>query len=182
MWRDAGLIDFEHDEYFMKRLYLIRHAKSSWEHPELPDIERPLNERGEQDTLEMAQWLKEEGVSPDIIISSSAKRALTTAMMMAEELGFPTDQVITDQRIYDANVEDLFEVIKGLDDSAQSVMFFGHVPSLNMLANYLCNDHLINIPTCGIYCIDFATDSWKDFLDAENKFIFFEYPKHHDEV
>lgn len=165
----------------MKRLYLIRHAKSSWEHPEQDDLERPLNQRGLEDIDEMAQWLKGQNVQPDLMITSPAKRALETTTLFAKKLKYPTTQIVVNDKIYEANVEDLIEVIQDFNDSDHQVMLFGHVPSLNWLANFLCNDHLINIPTCGIYCIDFNTKHWKDFTETPNELVFFKYPKHHDE-
>lgn len=162
----------------MKWLYLIRHAKASWEHPEIPDYERPLTERGEQDAKHMGHWLKQHDVHPDAIISSPAVRALATAKIMAKKVKFPSKNIIIDPEIYEAGVEELIAVIRNLDDQANKILFFGHNPSLLWLANFLCDDHLANIPTCGIYCIEFDTLHWHDFVESENKLVFFEYPTH----
>lgn len=165
----------------MKKLYLIRHAKSSWEHPEQPDMLRPLNEQGQIDGHELSQWLNEQDPKIDLILSSPAVRAHETAKIFAKTLEYPENKIQINELIYDANVDDLISVIDHIPDHFKHVLLFGHVPSLNLLANFLCDDHLVNIPTCGIYCIDIQGKHWKDFSESETKVAFFKYPKHHDE-
>ena len=164
----------------MKRLYLIRHAKSSWKDPNLQDFERPLNKRGKGDAPLMGQHLNSHQVRPDLIISSSAKRALKTARIIAKAIGFPKEQIVTDESIYEAGVSSLLQVIHHIDEAANQIMLFGHNPGLTMLAESLTNAVIENIPTCGIFCVDFDITSWKDVKAGTGTMVFFDYPKKHE--
>ena len=163
----------------MKRLYLIRHAKSSWKDPDLTDMERPLNKRGKHDAPFMGERLSRYNVQPDLLISSPAKRALSTAKLIAKEIGYPSKDIAANESAYLAGVPSLLNTIHGIDDSHSRVMLFGHNPGLTELAVYLSNHHVDNIPTCGIFCIDFDVDSWKDVSERTGSFAFFDYPKKH---
>ena len=160
----------------MKTLYLARHAKSSWKNPELSDIERPLNKRGKRDAPYIGNLLKEKGVKPDILISSSAVRARKTAVAVAEKIGFPKSKILIDENIYESSSTGLLKIIQGLDDNYNSVMMFGHNPAFTMLNNYLTDRHIDNIPTCGVVGINFNS-SWKKVGSESGKTFFFIYPK-----
>jgi phosphohistidine phosphatase len=161
----------------MKRLLLIRHAKSSWSHPELDDFDRPLKKRGEKDAHVMGKRLAKQQIKPDCIISSPARRAISTATLMAKEMGFPIKEIATDKQIYAADVSDLIAVLQQIDDACDSVMLCGHNPSLTRLSHYLTHYQIDTIPTCGIFCIDFAIASWKELSQGIGTFVFFDYPK-----
>ena len=161
----------------MKRLYLIRHAKSSWKHPALADFDRPLNKRGKRDAPFMGKRLKKYASRPDLMVSSPAKRALKTAGIMAKELGFPVTKIVTDASIYAAGVSDLLDVIHNIDDAFHRVMMYGHNPGLTRLAEHLTHRRVENIPTCGIFCIDFDIDSWREVPEGGGRVVFFDYPK-----
>jgi len=134
----------------MKILYLVRHAKSSWNHPELSDIERPLNKRGKRDAPFIGNLLKEKSVKPDILISSPAVRARKTASVIAEIIGYPKSKIFIDENIYEASSTELINIIHGFDDKYDSVMMFGHNPGLTMVNNYLTDSFIDNIPTCAV--------------------------------
>ncbi len=162
----------------MKRLYLIRHAKSSWNEPDLADIDRPLNKRGKRDAPFMGKRLKEQHkANPDLILSSPAKRALRTAKIIAKEIDYPKGKIEIKDSLYGSGVEAMLNVIQYLDDSLDEVMLFGHNPDLTSLANYLSNHEVDNIPTCGIFCVDFDIQSWQDVGKGKGIFKFFDYPK-----
>jgi phosphohistidine phosphatase len=163
----------------MKRLYLVRHAKSSWKEPDLTDIERPLNTRGKQDAPCMGKRLKELKVHPDLIVSSPAKRARKTAKVIAKEIGFPKKDIVTNESIYLTGVSTLLIFIRNIKDSYQQVMLFGHNPGFTELAEYLTNQRFDNIPTCGIVCMDFDITSWKEVAEGKGDVVFFDYPKKH---
>jgi len=163
----------------MKRLYLIRHAKSSWKNPGLPDIDRPLNKRGERDAPFMGKRLKKYNVKPGIIISSPAKRALKTARIIAKMIDYPGDSIVIKDSLYAASVPTILNIIHNLDDSIQEAMLFGHNPEFTSMANYLANHDIDNISTCGIFCVDFDVESWKDIAEGTGIFIFFDFPKKH---
>lgn len=166
----------------MKRLYLIRHAKSSWKDHTLDDCERPLNKRGKRDAPFMGQRLNSYQVRPDLILSSPAKRALKTAKMIAEKLEYPKDRIATDGSIYEAGISSLLNVIHCIDDANHHVFLFGHNPGLTMLAEYFTNRPIGNMPTCSIVCIDFDVTSWEKINADNGTMVFFDYPKKHQKM
>ncbi|OGU54559.1 MAG: phosphohistidine phosphatase [Ignavibacteria bacterium RBG_13_36_8] len=161
----------------MKRLYLTRHAKSNWKDTGLTDFERPLNKRGKRDAPFMGKLLNEQGIKPDLIISSAAVRAVDTAKNISEKIGYRIDQIIIDKSIYEADSLHLFEIIKSLSEKYNTVMLIGHNPDLTYFANYLGDKRIDNIPTCGIVTIEFDTGSWRLVQPESGKIISFEYPK-----
>ena len=161
----------------MKTLYLIRHAKSGRDNRNQSDIERPLNERGKKDAPVMAGIIKKKIDKIDLIVSSPAVRALTTAEVFAEKFGVNKNQLITDERIYEADTKDLLTVVQNINDSLDDVMLFGHNPGLTYFSNYLCNYETDNMPTCGVICMQMEYDSWKFSGNKIFTFKYFEYPK-----
>ncbi len=161
----------------MKTLYLIRHAKSSWKNQNLADHERPLNKWGKRDAPFMVKLLREEDVKPDLIISSPAVRALITAKTFAEGLDYPKNEIEINDSIYEAGVSDLLNVIYNISDKYRYVMLFGHNPGLTILNNYITDQDIDNIVTCGIVCIQFNIDSWKNVNDNSGKILSYEFPK-----
>lgn len=161
----------------MRKLYLMRHGKSSWDNPNLDDFDRPLNKRGKKDTHIMAEFFLKSNISFDHVFSSPAQRAITTANIIAEALHFPIKNISSDPRIYEAGVETLLETIAEVDPKYKSVLFIGHDPGLSWLAAYLGSEEHVNLPTCGVYGLQFKTDSWKSLIKAESKKLFFEFPK-----
>src|SRR4051812_5586616 len=100
----------------MKIIYLVRHAKSSWGDPGLPDFERPLNERGKTDAPEMAKLLKKKKAKIDGFVSSPAKRAKKTCKLFCKEFEADKDKVILDDKLYNASVPDFYDVLHNLDN------------------------------------------------------------------
>lgn len=164
----------------MKNLILVRHAKSSWDDLHLSDHDRPLNHRGEKDAPRMAKRLKEKRIFPDVLLSSTAKRALDTATVFASILKFPADQIHTTKKIYHANEDQLLSVIqfiKDLRDKEEVVLLFGHNPGLTEFTNALAEESIDNIPTCGIVSIQLKIKKWKDASFGCGELVFFDYPK-----
>ena len=159
----------------MKKIYIIRHAKSSWKDLNLDDFERPLNKRGQNDAPFMAKTLKKKGVKPDIIISSPALRAKTTAQIIAQEVGFKKS-ILYIEKIYEAEVEDLYDVVRNIDEKYKTVFIIGHNPGLNMFVESLIGFHE-NIPTCGILELEINCKNNKDISASCSEFISFDYPK-----
>ncbi len=158
----------------MKRLYIIRHAKSSWDDESLNDFDRPLNKRGKANAPMMGSRLKENGVMPDIIISSPAKRAKSTAEIIAKEVGYKNILFLDD--IYEATPKTLYKILSSLDDNNGVVFLVGHNPSLNELAMQLIGFD-DNIPTCGIVGIEFRCKKWAEIAPENAKLFSFDYPK-----
>ncbi len=159
----------------MKRLFIIRHAKSSWKDVTLDDFDRPLNKRGKKDAPFMAKLLKDKKINPDLILSSPAERAKTTANIIAKELDL-VDRLIFRDTIYESSLSTLINYIKKADDKNKTIFIVGHNPSLNALA-YEFIDFDENIPTCGIVEIRFDIENWKDINENNANLISFEYPK-----
>ena len=161
----------------MKTLILVRHAKSSWKQPELSDFERPLNNRGRNDAPRMGKLLHELKILPDILISSPANRAATTARILAEAMGFPLSDIQYIDHIYEAGVHTLYDIVRGIDNNYVNAMIVGHNPGLTFLANSLSNHSITNLPTCGIYAINLPNSPWNETSEDSGNLIFFEYPK-----
>jgi len=161
----------------MRELFILRHAKSSWDDPTLSDFERPLNRRGKEDAPLMGEHLKELGVRPDLIVSSPAKRAKKTAKIVAEALGYDPDAIEWREGIYEASPQSLLYLVCQLPDNAKRVMIVGHNPGLTMLANMLGDIAIDNIPTAGCVGIAFDTDAWEKACRMKGHTLFFEYPK-----
>jgi phosphohistidine phosphatase len=159
----------------MKILYIIRHAKSSWEDISLSDFERPLNKRGEKDAPFMGKVLKELHVRPDIVYSSPALRAKMTAEIITKEVHYDKDILFVDA-IYEADVRTLHEFITTIDDENSIVFLFGHNTSLNEVA-YKYVGFNENIPTCGVVSIVFDIENWSEISERNAKFLSFDYPK-----
>lgn len=162
----------------MKRtLYLVRHAKSSWDNPELDDFDRPLNDRGKRDAPRMARRMKEREIVPDLLYSSPAARALKTCKEFAKVLGIKESAIKTDPELYHAGADLLLKKIQGLNDKHDMVMVFGHNPGLTEFANLLTGEHILNIPTAGVVAIRFKSGSWKAIGEGTGKLEFFDFPK-----
>ncbi len=161
----------------MKTLYLVRHAKSSWENANLSDHDRPLNHRGERDAPRMGKRLRTRKPQPEMIVSSSAVRAETTATILATEIGYPTSDISIDERLYGAEPKDVVSIIGELDDALACAMLVGHNPTFTTLVNALGGCDLDNMPTCGVAVLTFPTDAWKKIAKVQGKLVEFEYPK-----
>lgn len=160
----------------MKNLILVRHAKSSWDDPTLPDQERPLSKRGKRDAPVMGRLLKQRGWVPDLILSSQATRAIKTANKLARELGYPKKRIEVREGIYLRGVDELVGLIAALDDHCQRVMLVGHNPEFTELAKRLTHAEIDNVPTCGVVSIVFEPASWKDCAHVGGRLEFFERP------
>jgi phosphohistidine phosphatase len=160
----------------MKNLLLIRHAKSSWDDPSLNDRDRTLNKRGKKDAPAMGRWLMEKNLSPGLFLSSPAKRALKTAKLIAEELGYPKKKIEVREAIYMQGLDALLELIGELDDGLSRVYLVGHNPVLTDLANRLTGAGIQNVPTCGIVSVEFALPSWRDCVREGGRLALFERP------
>ena len=161
----------------MKIIYLVRHAKSSWDSPEVDDFQRPLNNRGKVDAPKMGKFLHTLQIQPDLVMSSPAERAIKTAKKVAAQLGIDKREIITNKSIYHAWPDRLLKTIVELDDQHTSVMLFGHNPGLTEFSNQLTGGSIDNIPTTGIVGISFEVGFWRDIGYKAGQLLFFYYPK-----
>jgi phosphohistidine phosphatase len=163
----------------MKTLYILRHAKSSWKFAQLSDHDRPLNSRGREDAPLMGQELAARGVKPDIIVSSSAVRALSTATLIAKEVGYEPEKIQVNERIYGADKNDLMDVVHATPVEVDTLMLVGHNEALSDFANMLSPESLANLPTCGVAALEFECESWYDVNRDNATLLFFDLPKNY---
>jgi phosphohistidine phosphatase len=144
----------------MKTLFLIRHAKSSWDDPNLPDRSRPLAARGERDAATMGKRLSQRHVRPDLIVSSPAVRALSTARVIAKALDYKPKAIVVDARLYATTDDVLIAVIEALDVTVDCVVLVGHNPEFTELAHYFSSE-ITGMPTCAVAEFEFKAKTWK---------------------
>lgn len=151
----------------MRTLLLIRHAKSSWAEPGLADHDRPLNDRGRRDAPAMGARLRDEGLVPGVIRSSTALRARTTAGLLADALGLAADAVVLDRGLYGADPETLLDAAAELPGSAAIAALVAHDPGLSELAYRLSDGAVDHMPTCAVLVARFEVDGWRDLRRAD---------------
>lgn len=162
----------------MRRLILLRHGKSGWDDARLDDFDRPLAPRGLRDVPEMGRRLARRGQAPDLIISSAALRAISTARAVARELGYREDRIVSDADLYHASPEKILSFVRRAPDEASTLMMVGHNPGMTELANRLAEIRLDNMPTAGMLCVEFdAPESWANIDPGHARFAWFDYPK-----
>jgi phosphohistidine phosphatase len=164
----------------MKRLIVVRHAKSSWDEPSMRDFDRPLNGRGEKDAPRMAKRLKEKEVHPSIVLTSPAVRAAATCEKFCDVLNFPREQIRQEKKLYHGSEETLFDIlktVKDLKDDEEVVMLFGHNPGLTEFVNTLLNEDIENVPTCGIVSCEINISTWQDLQPGCGELEYFDFPK-----
>jgi phosphohistidine phosphatase len=161
----------------MKKLFIMRHAKANLGEANQKDFDRTLSERGKNDAAEMGRRLKKNGIKPELIITSPAIRALKTAKGVAKEIDYSEKNILLIQEIYDADISDVIQIIRNLDDKYSKVMLFGHNPTFTGLVGYLSNQFIDNIPTAGVVQINFDIPTWKQVKQQSGKFISFDFPK-----
>ena len=142
----------------MKRLLLLRHAKSSWSDPRLADFARPLNERGLRAAPLMGRHLRERKVRPDLVLCSPAERARQTASLVTEAAGLAAP-LRYDERIYEATAARLVEVVSQAEEGAGSLLLVGHNPGMEELLELLTGEAR-RMPTAALACVRLDTDEW----------------------
>jgi phosphohistidine phosphatase len=165
----------------MKRLTLLRHAKSSWRDTDLPDHERPLSGRGERDAPRMGERLSGRRVRPSLIITSTAKRALETARTVARVLGYPREFVQIEPALYLADPGAILDVIGKQEERFTEILVVGHNPGFTELVNRLLPDlELPNLPTAGVVAMESTAARWADVAARNTTLLFYDYPKNPD--
>lgn len=165
----------------MKTVYIVRHAKSSWEYEGIKDIDRPLKRRGIKDAYLVSKNLVNEIPRPDTFMSSSANRALHTAMIFAENFNYPLANLLLKKSLYNFSDGYLVKSILALDDAFDSAMIFSHDHGISTFVNKFGNKAIDHIPTCGVVGIQFDTNNWKainkDKIIKKGKTILHVFPK-----
>jgi phosphohistidine phosphatase len=144
----------------MKTLYIVRHAKSSWDDPTLGDEQRPLMEKGVQRTEKVIGLLKDKDIGLQLIVSSHAVRAYETARLFARGLGYPEKEIQQRSTLYHTSEETILSEVHRLPDEIHSVMMVGHNPGFTQFVNYLTQEEIDWLGTSAVARLDFKTDRW----------------------
>jgi phosphohistidine phosphatase len=161
----------------MKQLFIIRHAKSSWDIGVLNDFDRGLNQRGHTDAPIMAKRLINRNIAINLFVSSTAKRALTTATYFAEAYHKVEKDILKVDDLYHAMPAIFYKTIADLNNQFSNVALFSHNPGITEFVNELTKTQIDDMPTCSVFAVNVHTNSWADFKSAKKEFLFFDYPK-----
>lgn len=156
----------------MKTITIIRHAKSSWEH-QVTDFERPLKKRGLEDSMLVSRYAKDKINVPNLILSSDAKRAKSTAEIFIKTLNCQHVDFQLNNKLYDFSGNDLIEVINNCDDTVSNLMIFGHNFAITSFVNMYGSLPFDNVPTSGLVSINFDIDNWKNLVPGKTVFKIF---------
>ncbi len=159
----------------MKTLYIVRHAKSSWEYEGINDIDRPLKKRGINDAYLISKVLSEKIEKPAVFVSSCANRALHTGMIFSYTFNYPLANIKISKSLYNFSDGYLAKTVKALDDSFDSAIIFSHDHCINSFIEKYGSEKIDHIPTCGVVGIQFSTEYWKNI--KRGKTILKEFPK-----
>lgn len=158
----------------MKKIVIMRHAKSSWDDDSLKDFDRPLNDRGMHDASLLGGFIKRSGQLPDLIFSSPAKRARQTATLFCESTSVKTESVIWTDKFYYGSASDYVDAIRSCDfKDVETVMLVGHNPLVEQTVRLLCgeNQHsLLRMPTAAVVCLEYPADDWKSTDNIRSRF------------
>ena len=128
----------------------------------------------------MGKLIMDKGEKPELLISSPAYRAFSTAKAFGEAMGLVENDIIINRTIYGAGAQQLLELVQNQDDLNKSIMLFGHNPTFTSFVNFLTSSNIMNVVTCGVVRIDFECSSWTDIDFGSGRLAYYEYPKKHD--
>ena len=168
----------------MKRLYLLRHVKSSWDDPSLPDFDRPLSKRGRRAGTAMGRHMEDEGLLPSVVLCSTARRTRDTWRQVSAEWD-DAPKPRFDDRLYLADTDTMRDLLAELPDDADGVMLIGHNPGIAALALELASSTRMatvarlrsKYPTGGLAIFDLAIDRWSAIAPHCGKLIGFVTPR-----
>jgi phosphohistidine phosphatase len=161
----------------MKIICLVRHARATWPNAAMADFERPLANRGHAEAESMSQHLLRQRITPDLLVSSPARRALETAEIFADATGFNRNAIVRKIELYEGGVESLSGVIRSLEEENSCVLLFGHNPTISALVRWLTGHPSSDMDTCGIAKIDLQGDCWQDTTEACGRLDWYDYPE-----
>lgn len=158
----------------MKKILIMRHAKSDWSDGSIRDYDRPLNHRGEKAAPLIGKHIKKQNLTPDLIISSPALRARMTAEAVAEKCEYDND-IVWNENFYFGHTNEVIKALRNVDEKYKSVMVFGHNPTWSDLAERLTGD-FFGMKTADVAVLEFD-DKWKKLDDKKCKLINYLSPK-----
>lgn len=159
----------------MKKIYFIRHAKAV-KNVTNSDFKRELSKVGKEEAKIIGKRLAIRGANPDKIYTSSAIRAFKTAKIIAKKVGFKKNKIVAKRDLYGANVEILFSFLRGIKNKFNDVFLIAHNNEITQVCEFLSDSGIENIPTCGVFCIEFDVQKWGEIAPHSGKAVFFDYP------
>ena len=160
----------------MKRLIITRHGKSKWTDYDY-DWQRELTSKGKKNNKKLGKYFKDNGIIPDLIVSSFATRALDTAKIIAKEVGYKKKDIQIRKEIYHAEIDTMLDIIYSLDNEADTVFLFGHNPTFTFLINYFAEEKINHLNTSGSFGVQIKTNKWEKIEGAKKKDLFFVVPR-----
>ncbi len=160
----------------MKTLFLIRHAKSSWDNPDLNDEDRPLNARGKRDAPLIAQRMALNWSPPDGIFCSRALRARETANIM-KQFWWKDREIVIDEKLYENSASSALNIICQTPGDFDSLALVFHNPTITYLSNVLASLAIPNVPTCGIVTLKSKANDWESVQPGKCDLLDFDFPK-----
>ena len=162
----------------MKReVILIRHTKSSWADLGMRDFDRPLKKDRTDDAKNMAEYLKELNLKPELILCSPAVRTKQTAEFFCAKLKYNFSDIIFDMRLYESSAEDYMQVIREANAKIKTLVVIGHNPSITDFTNQFLKDKIDEVPTTGVVWLEFETDNWEIYSTTHSRLKHFLNPK-----
>ncbi len=160
----------------IKNLYLLRHARAEEKASGQQDIERMLNSKGLQNATRMGINFNQKKIQFDLIITSPAERAKTTASLIAEQIKYDTGRIHENAEIYEASIRTLLRAINQLKEEWNTILLVGHNPSISYLSEYVSNGEIGDMTTCGVSHIQFKKLEWKEITESSGQLVSYEYP------
>ncbi|WP_086232072.1 SixA phosphatase family protein [Campylobacter devanensis] len=158
----------------MKTIYFIRHAKAK--KVAATDFDRALSPKGKEAAKVMAARLKNKNILPELIISSPAKRTAKTAKIIAKNINF-SGKIQFENSLFEATTQDYLNIINHIDSSLNTIFIVGHNDTLTQICEILSDSHIGDIPTGGVFGIEFDVDEFKDIRATIGRVLLFDYPK-----
>ena len=155
----------------MKTLYLLRHSKSSRDFSELADFDRPLNERGYSDAHQMGKFLFERDIKLDLLISSPAIRAISTALIFSLHLKYPVEEIQLNKSLYESSVKHYLQCISEVSDNSD-IMLVGHNETISETAQKLSTQRILEMKTCAVIALEFDIKAWKEISNSKGSLVF----------
>jgi len=157
----------------MKKTLIVRHAKATLNFKGLKDFDRTLDVKGQKDAEMMANQLINNNFIPDYIISSGAKRALSTSAIIASVIGYENKKIEVIDSIYTSTCDEIIDIIRGVSNKYNKLMIVGHNPTFHFLCQLLSGENIMRFPTCSMFCLKFDIESWSFIDKGKKEFMIF---------
>ena len=160
----------------MKKLFFIRHSKAI-PNGSCNDFDRPLNEKGIANTHLMSDVLLKQKIKPQLVISSPAIRAVSTAIIMCNDLKFPLNQLILEPILYESTVQHYLNVIQKTNNTIETLFLFAHNPTITEVCNIFSNTSIEHVPTSGVVGLSIDIDDWEKINKTKSSLLVYDFPR-----